>query len=1245
MEPTKSPSPEALSWLKANPDQAEAFDYKFGPGAAMRAGAGEAKGADTSSGPPATRPSETSITSQPGPRVDPNAPGTAEAPAEPEAPSLGVLETGADVVTGLAKGIEGFANQAVEGATTVLNVPAELENAVTGFINDNMGTDIEPTPMVEAPKLDLGPEPVGVAGNMVAGVSQFLVGLALTRKVTGARGFKGEMANAAITDFTFMDPATDNLSAFMNDNDWAIPVITDALETDPEAPGWANRTRNTVEGLMLGGVTETFLKGIKGLALLKKGKETGNPELASEGSDLLNEAADAGDQAAIDGADAAAAGNGPGVPQTNLDAPKGDDIAIASEAASQVVGKGSAAPAGPIVPPKSAWTTMLEGATDPADAFNMIPPDGAFNFGKMDGPLSGQALIKAASDTLDQEGVLKAFNAADPETQAKTLAKASKEMGSLLGIRNMKARLERLADNSNEMASTLVAGKMFLQSSGREITSLAETVWQKMEAGLPDGAMEQKLLDLMDQHFTVQTHLKAVQTNAARTTSAGRIRTADQVTADQIERLQTLGGRPGMRKIANALRKAKGPQAQAKLIRDVQTPGFMDVINEYWINSILSGYTTHAVNIVSNLANTALLPMERTAGGLMTGSGKQAKQGAYEMLAMRGTIFDSVRLGFQSYKREGSVLDVTAKFEGSASRPKAISAETFGLDPAGAGGATVDAVGKAVRLPGRFLLGADEVFKQINFRSSLKAQLTVNAANMSQAELTGLGFANRGEWVAAKFEGAFSNATNASIEWDEMVKKGTVVDDPDSKEAFLEATIGAFRSNGKEANEALRKARASTFTTPLTDNPYESSFRGFSAGYQKWVNNYPVLRQITPFIQTPVNILDVAMNRTPAFNLLRGSYRRRLQSADPAVRAEAAGEMASGVAITSALSFLVMEGRLTGGGPTDPGMRDTWRQDSGWQPYSMNIGSVEEPNWVEYRRLDPHGFLFGIVADLGEMQKSQDNDPGMEAANIWAMVASAVSSNLTSKTWVQGIADTIEVMESKDRPYIAQAYMENKVASFTPYSAFFRQSGQAFDDVLRDTRTLADKLKMNTPGFSSDIPARHSWLTGESVDTPEHMLGFMKSKDKKGSPVAEELRRLQYGFTGPDRRMGDVKLSTEQFQKWNKLMGTVKLGGKTVEEAAAKLMQSEFYDMERERIPDGITQPTESHRVRKLATIFAAYKKASKARLLFEDPELNKAYREFKLFTDKAQAGAPVGDREDLKLNFNPGLFDSLGLN
>ena len=1252
------PSPEDIAYLKANPGVAEKFDVKFGPGSSNLVIGASEEGAPVASLVTSTPPAGGGLTvgraamPEAAPAPDHPAGDTQAVPEEAEG-GAGIMANLAEIPSAIASGVIEAGKEGAEFLASMVGVDAEAnrEDVVSSTISSlpiigdvvNLFGDADETAEAITPN-----RPVTLAGGITEGVTQFLAGMALSGGVGGGVA-KGIAASAASTAF-FFDPRDGNLQNFLQDNDWAVPGVTAYLAVDEanDSEGLM-RLKNSLDGLMADAVLLSFVKVVKASKLYFKGEAVGG----EAGDALKREATDLAEEASLDGERMVDEGIPQVVPErevtniiperetTNIipEPPQAPTIGTtqireAGEVAAEITaGKGSAKAGSYLSVDRMREAVALRGDITP----EMLAETDVFNMSKVDGPIEAQQLIETFGQALEDSGAFKAWGigSANPEALAVTTAKSAKEVASITGRGAAKFMrdLEAKALSAQDSAKTLLTAKTLLLSLGRELNVFATTLDNAAIAGRNTPEMEVRLIEMMETFTNVQTHTNSLRTEAARATSAGRIRVGDGLDATALDKIEAFGGSQRIQDLAKRMRAAKGPNQLARLARrgrrDTKLGAAMDVVNEYWINSILSGYQTHMVNITSNAINIALLPMERVLGGISQGVRGQGfgqmREGFYQYTALRGSVMDSLRMAGRSFVDESSVLDVATKLDHAQGGRKAIAPETFGVKPDSVGGSIISGMGKSLRLSTRFLMAEDEFFKQVAFRSRLKARL-MEASNT--ADLRKLGYDSKGAYVEGEFDKAFNRLEDLEVEFQKLVDLGRVQDDAALKEAFIKENLGGFKAGNADAEDALRVARTATFTTPLDPT-------SFSGDYQKLANRHPVLRQITPFIQTPTNIIAAGWDRTPVLSLLRRRFRDQLRSADPAIRAEAEGKLATGVALATGAYMLSYEGRITGGGPVEPRMAAVWKADPNWQPYSLNIGTIEEPHWVAFDRMDPHGFLFGIMADVMEMRQMAEMDPSFDDATLFAMAAASAAANLKDGTYLQGMSEVFELMESRDMPSVWDSWLKNRTASFVPFSSFGGQLNKALEPHAKDARTYVDTILSKVPGMSGDIPTRHSWLTGEAIDNPSHWLGYIREKQAKKDVVGTELRKLGYGFGGPDRKLGEIELSPEVFQQWNQLMGSVKRGGKTLHQRLESVMAKDRYDLG--GVGYDATSPAESHRTKMLSKWITKYKGWALQELKDLHPDLADGAADWKDFKKKAQLGraAPDGsDRENLMLNY-----------
>lgn len=204
---------------------------------------------------------------------------------------------------------------------------------------------------------------------------------------------------------------------------------------------------------------------------------------------------------------------------------------------------------------------------------------------------------------------------------------------------------------------------------------------------------------------------------AMRETQAGDRTNALRAIVGDVTKIQD-GGK--INDILDLLSTLDDPNEAAKFIGDMSKPGFKDKILEAWINALLAGPGTHAVNITSNaLFSLSRLPEEIVAAGIgrvLRSSDRvtAGEVGARSVGLVQGTL-DGLRAGAKVVRGE-ELPDTTSKTE--LVRQDAI------------GGVT----GKIVRLPSKALEVEDEFFKAVNRRSELSAEAYRQAAKEARGD-------------------------------------------------------------------------------------------------------------------------------------------------------------------------------------------------------------------------------------------------------------------------------------------------------------------------------------------------------------------------------------------------------------------------------------------------------------------------------------------------------------------------------
>jgi len=168
------------------------------------------------------------------------------------------------------------------------------------------------------------------------------------------------------------------------------------------------------------------------------------------------------------------------------------------------------------------------------------------------------------------------------------------------------------------------------------------------------------------------------------------------------------GGTDNIQDIAQKMSMLNDPAAMAKFARDQYKPRFIDYIQEFWINALLSSPSTHLVNTLSNTLVAGLTPIEyfgASAIGAITRRPDRitfGESGARLLGSIYGAL-DGVRAAGKAII-DGEAIDPMSKLE--LDRQKAIPGP----------------LGKLFRTPGTALVAEDAFFKSIGYRQEMWGQ-------------------------------------------------------------------------------------------------------------------------------------------------------------------------------------------------------------------------------------------------------------------------------------------------------------------------------------------------------------------------------------------------------------------------------------------------------------------------------------------------------------------------------------------
>jgi hypothetical protein len=366
--------------------------------------------------------------------------------------------------------------------------------------------------------------------------------------------------------------------------------------------------------------------------------------------------------------------------------------------------------------------------------------------------------------------------------------------------------------------------------------------------------------------------------------------------------------------------------------------------------------------------------------------------------------------------------------------------------------------GRVVRTPARFMNAIAKYLRTVGYG----AELQKRAFRLASSELKGKSPAD----IQQRADQIFAEAMDPQNEnWLSMVKEAR----EGAKARVFEAEPGPFL-------DALLKMRG--------ENPW--------------------MHLVLPFLHVPGNITKIIAQRSPLGYVKAAKsymkYKKALAEKLPETTlAELKGKAVDdisrpmlGTIIMGTFGMLAAQGGMTGGGPVDKKQKNL-KRGSGWQPYSFVLpgelfGEPGKKFYVPYNRVQPLGALLGFAADMAEakdLKTGEDRfDKGLES----------MAQNLTSQTYLQGLADAMEFITNPKE--MAGQYAASLAGSVVPN--IIAKTAQTIDPTAREIRSFdrgaagaAESafraIKARIPGVSMTVPAKMS-ATGEEIQRPGNAL-------------------------------------------------------------------------------------------------------------------------------------------------------------
>lgn len=743
-----------------------------------------------------------------------------------------------------------------------------------------------------------------------------------------------------------------------------------------------------------------------------------------------------------------------------------------------------------------------------------------------------------------------------------------------------------------------------LRSSADQTLQLARIA---AETGNP--VDKAKAMRALVMHRTIQEFAEGASAQTGRALNAWKKFAQEGMGQDAgklKELLDNMGTGTSLDEMIDKLATLNDPNKAGELIKRAAESTSRDQFMMGYYNILLSNPASQVANVAGNTGEALWHLMDRfTAAqiGKLRGNPEDAVQIGEASAYLYGMVMASrnaMRLAGRTLMSGEQTFGGAATIEHTSGLYKAAPFRTETWRTGGANMVDPEkplmTMGNMLSLimPVRWMGATDDFFKWINYQGEMHAQ-------------------------------AFRDASQAKMR------------DPNlTPEAFTQMMDNMINNPTKAMDSsAVNRALEGTFNKPIGEwmNKFMNWVDGMNIPVAHTDFEAPVGRILMPFIRTPTNLIKWSYNHSPVAAMFPSSRIRAALEAGGAERDMAIAKMTTGSMVSLSLAEMVLSGRITGGGPSDPELSQAWK-DAGYQPYSIKIGD----SWYSTRRLSPIGDLLGITADAVEIMTYANAKQQEDIANALVF---AWANAFSDKTYFQGAANVFEAMDKKGRD--GEKFWGNLAASFNP--AIVRQMEKVGNPDIQMAKDFIDAIKKDVPYFSDDLPpeidnwgrTRKSPPSWVPFAAPSHAAGLISPITVKKATDAEPVDKFVWENRMEIQKMGrvqrfqkgplevDIELTSHQLSRLRELAGNglKDNDGMGAKDHANALVSGKHPNVAIQTMFNNGTTETKVDIVR---DILVKFRRAARMQLLAEDDTLREVYEEgFKAEESKRKPAAPGG--------------------
>jgi hypothetical protein len=559
--------------------------------------------------------------------------------------------------------------------------------------------------------------------------------------------------------------------------------------------------------------------------------------------------------------------------------------------------------------------------------------------------------------------------------------------------------------------------------------------------------------------------------------------------------------------------RASGLTSEAnKLSSDVvklvsSNPTLAKKMQEYYVNSLISGLGTPVVNVYSAFFKGAIAPWERMIESVVERGveGKTIREGLSMFPALVTSFAEAWRFAGRGFLN-GAPLDLTYAV-GSKDVNKFL--ENFRTKAIGTGKITTnadgtvtyvepskpaEALGELVRLPTRVSVAVDEFSKAFFRRMEINALKYRYAYGMSDDQFRKINM--RDNLDATPEEIAAARQA--------LVSKLQAIDFQD------ENWMTKMRLAGLERE-------AASITQFAKENTFQADLGKVGNTLTKLRNDYPLLSFVIPFIKTPINITKDFFRYTPGSALAYAGTDKF---------SNVVAKNLMGLATISSIIGLYESDTITG---HHSDKERATKEAAGIPEMSIKIGN----QWYDYSRIEPVSSTLGFTLDVMSRYKDLVREgKDAEANKLLSGFMSVMRDNLVEKTFLAGIANF--VMAATDAERYGPQILNNTVGSLVP--AVVGSVARLQDPVNKEVDSAIASLKNRIPGLREELPTKFDILGQPKTVAPGQVLG-LASREAEQTPVQKLLDNPYVNIRPVTKRLYGMELDAEQLSRLRQLTG------------------------------------------------------------------------------------------------------------